>query len=129
MTNRDSILAHKEQAIDFLQLVVAGKIDEAYENYVNIHGRHHNLYYSGEFTSLKKGMLENHAQFPNKRLMVKNVLGDGDLVAIHSHIILKAGDPGMVTAHIFRFEEGKIVEMWDIGQAVPVDSPNRMGAF
>ena len=129
MTNRDSILAHKEQAIDFLQLVVAGKIDEAYENYINIHGRHHNLYYSGEFTSLKKGMLENHAQFPNKRLMVKNVLGDGDLVAIHSHIILKAGDPGMVTVHIFRFEEGKIVEMWDIGQAIPVDSPNRMGAF
>jgi predicted SnoaL-like aldol condensation-catalyzing enzyme len=129
MTNRDSILAHKEQAIDFLQLVVAGKIDEAYENYVNIHGRHHSLYYSGEFTSLKKGMLENHAQFPNKRLMVKNVLGDGDLVAIHSHIILKAGDPGMVTVHIFRFEDGKIVEMWDIGQAIPVDSPNRMGAF
>jgi predicted SnoaL-like aldol condensation-catalyzing enzyme len=61
--------------------------------------------------------------------MVKNVLGDGDLVAIHSHLIFTAGEPGMATVHIFRFEEGKIVEMWDIGQAIPVESPNRMGAF
>jgi predicted SnoaL-like aldol condensation-catalyzing enzyme len=129
MTNRDSIQAHKEQAVDFLQLVVAGKINEAYESYVNMHGKHHNPYFSGEFNSLKKGMLENHAQFPNKRLMVKNVLGDGDLVAIHSHLIFTAGEPGMATVHIFRFEEGKIVEMWDIGQAIPVESPNRMGAF
>jgi predicted SnoaL-like aldol condensation-catalyzing enzyme len=129
MTNRDSIQAHKEQAIDFLQLVVAGKIDEAYESYVNMHGKHHNLFFSGEFSSLKKGMLENQTQNPNKRLMVKNVLGDGDLVAIHSHLIFKAGEPGMATVHIFRFEEGKIVEMWDIGQVIPVESPNRMGAF
>jgi predicted SnoaL-like aldol condensation-catalyzing enzyme len=129
MTNRDSIQAHKEQAVDFLQLVVAGNIDEAYENYVNMHGRHHNVYFSGEFSSLKRGMMEDQAQYPNKRLMVKNVLGDGDLVAIHSNLIFKAGEPGMATVHIFRFEEGKIVEMWDIGQAIPIDSPNRMGAF
>jgi predicted SnoaL-like aldol condensation-catalyzing enzyme len=129
MTNIDSIQAHKEQAVDFLQLVVAGNIDEAYENYVNMHGRHHNVYFSGEFSSLKRGMMEDQAQYPNKRLMVKNVLGDGDLVAIHSNLIFKAGEPGMATVHIFRFEEGKIVEMWDIGQAIPIDSPNRMGAF
>jgi predicted SnoaL-like aldol condensation-catalyzing enzyme len=129
MTNRDSIQAHKEQAVDFLQLVVAGRIDEAYENYVNMHGHHHNLYFSGEFSSLKKAMSENLVQIPNKRLMVKNVLGDGDLVAIHSHLITKVGEPGLVTVHIFRFEEGKIVEMWDLSQAIPLDSPNRMGAF
>jgi predicted SnoaL-like aldol condensation-catalyzing enzyme len=87
------------------------------------------MYYSAEFISLKQGMVENHAQFPNKRLMVKNVLGDGNLVAIHSNIVLKIGEPGIATVHIFRFEEGKIVEMWDIGQAVPIDSPNRVGAF
>jgi predicted SnoaL-like aldol condensation-catalyzing enzyme len=92
-------------------------------------GKHHNMYYSAEFISLKQGMVENHAQFPNKRLMVKNVLGDGNLVAIHSNIVLKIGEPGIATVHIFRFEEGKIVEMWDIGQAVPIDSPNRVGAF
>lgn len=129
MTNRSNIQAHKEKALDFLHLVVAGSIEEAYDNYVNMRGKHHNVYFSAEFTSLKQGMIENHAQFPNKRLMVKNVLGDGSLVAIHSNIIMKMGEPGIAVVHIFRFEGGKIVEMWDIGQAIPLDSPNRLGAF
>jgi predicted SnoaL-like aldol condensation-catalyzing enzyme len=129
MTNKTSIQAQKESAVDFLQLVVAGSIDEAYDTYVNMRGRHHNLYYAADFSSLKRGMIENHAQFPSKRLMVKNVIGDGRLVAIHSNIIMKTGEPGIAVVHIFRFEQGKIVEMWDIGQAIPLESPNRMGAF
>jgi predicted SnoaL-like aldol condensation-catalyzing enzyme len=129
MTNKSSIQALKESALDFLHLVVAGDIDEAYDKYVNMHGKHHNVYFSAEFISLKQGMIENHTQFPNKRLMVKNVLGDGNLVAIHSNIVMKTGEPGMAAVHIFRFEEGRIVELWDIGQAIPIDTPNRMGAF
>ena len=129
MTNRSNIETQKEIAIDFLNLVVAGSIDEAYDNYVNMHGKHHNVHYSAEFESLKKGMLENHAQFPHKRIMVKNVMGDCELVAVHSNIILKPGEPGIATVHIFRFEAGKIVEMWDVGQSIPYDSPNRLGAF
>ena len=74
-------------------------------------------------------MVESHAQFPNKRLMVKNVLAEGDLVVIHSNIIMKPGEPGMAVVHIFQFEGDKIVEMWDVGQAIPADSPNRLGAF
>jgi predicted SnoaL-like aldol condensation-catalyzing enzyme len=129
MTNRSSIQAHKESAVDFLQLIVAGNIDEAYKLYVNMHGKHHNVYYSSEFTSLKQGMIDNHAQFPNKKIRVKNVLGDGDLVAVHSNIVMKTGEPGIAVVHIFRFEDGRIAEMWDVGQTIPTDSPNRMGAF
>jgi predicted SnoaL-like aldol condensation-catalyzing enzyme len=129
MTNKSSLQTQKEIAVDFLQLVVAGSINEAYDNYVNIHGKHHNVYYSAEFASLKHGMIENHAQFPNKWLMVKNVLGDANLVAVHSNLILKPGEPGMAVVHIFRFDKGKIIEMWDIGQIIPIESPNRLGAF
>ncbi len=129
MTNRTNIQNHKERAVDFLNLVVAGEIDEAYDSYINMHGRHHNVYYAADFASLKKGMLENHAQFPNKRIMVKNVLGDGNLVAVHSNIVTKAGEPGVSAVHLFRFENGRIVEMWDVGQAVPISSPNLTGAF
>lgn len=129
MTNKSSVQAHKESAVDFLQLVIAGQIDEAYRNYVNMHGRHHNLYYTADFTALKRGMIENHAQFPDKRIMVKNVLGDGDLVAVHSNVIMKDGEPGISVVHIFRFEDGKIFEMWDVGQAIPANTRNQLGAF
>ncbi len=129
MTNKTSLEIQKERAMDFLNMVVAGHIDEAYVNYVNMHGVHHNMYYSSEFASLKRGMKENHAQFPSKRLMVKNVLSDGNMVAVHSHIVMIEGQPGIAVVHIFRFEEGKIIEMWDVGQAIPLDSPNRRGPF
>jgi predicted SnoaL-like aldol condensation-catalyzing enzyme len=129
MTNKSSIQTQKEYAVDFLNLLMSGNINEAYESYVNMHGRHHNVYYASDFLSLKQGMIENQAQFPNKRLMVKNVLGDGNLVAVHSNIIMKEGEPGLSVVHLFRFENGKIVEMWDVGQALPVNSPNLIGAF
>lgn len=129
MTNKTNLQIQKERALDFLQMVVSGSIDDAYENYINMNGIHHNMYYSAQFSALKKGMKENHIQFPHKRLMVKNVLGEGSLVAVHSNIILKEGEPGMAVVHLFRFEDGKIVEMWDVGQAIPSDSPNRRGAF
>lgn len=129
MTNRSSVQTQKEIAVDFLNLIAAGNIDEAYDSYVNMRGRHHNVYYAADFTSLKQGMIENHTQYPNKRLMVKNVLGDGDLVAVHSNIIMKAGEPGVSVVHLFRFDNGKIIEIWDVGQPVPANSPNLIGAF
>ncbi len=129
MTNKTSLEIQKERALDFLQLVVAGNIDEAYDSYINLRGVHHNVYYAADFASLKKGMKDNHAQFPNKRLMVKNVISEGSLVAVHSNIVMKPGEPGVAVVHIFRFEDGKIAEMWDVGQSIPLDSPNRRGAF
>ena len=74
-------------------------------------------------------MIENQVQFPNKQLTIKHVLGDGELVAVHSHILPHPGDTGGSAVHLFRFQDDKIVEMWDIGQPVPVDSPNKDGAF
>jgi hypothetical protein len=31
--------------------------------------------------------------------------------------------------HIFRFQNDLIAELWDIGQAVPENSPNQFGMF
>ena len=121
--------ARRQAAKQFLQLVVAGQIDEAYQKHVDLNGKHHNPLFAEGFPALKKAMIENHVQFPNKQLLVKNVLSDGELVAVHSQIVLRPGEPSIATVHLFRFGGDKIVEMWDVGQAVPGDSPNRDGAF
>ncbi len=73
-------------------------------------------------------MTENHTQFPGKQLMVMNVFGEGEM-AMHSHIALWSGDTGIAAVHLFRFQDGMIAEMWDCGQPVPPDSPNKDGAF
>ncbi len=119
----------KEIAVEFLQLVIAGRINEAYEKYVDMAGKHHNPYFPGGFQALEKAMIENHLQFPAKQYAMKNVLGDDNLVAVHGHIVLRPGDTGIAVVHLFRFQDNKIVEIWDIGQPVPPDSPNRDGMF
>jgi predicted SnoaL-like aldol condensation-catalyzing enzyme len=129
MMNQDGIEENKKLALDFLKMVVAGDIEAAFEKYVDLSGVHHNVYFPKGFPSLKQAMLDNHAQFPVKQFTPKNVLGDGDLVAVHSSIILKADDPGMTVVHLFRFQNGKIVEMWDVGQEIPHDMPNEDGAI
>lgn len=116
-------------ATDFLTLVVVGRIDEAYEKYVDMNGKHHNAFYPAGFAPLKQGMKDNHTQFPHKKITVKNIVGDGDLVAVHSHLELKPGELGMIVVHIMRFHGGKIVELWDCGQPIPADSPNQDGIF
>lgn len=115
--------------MSFLRLVVAGKIREAYATYVSPDMRHHNMAFAGDAASLEKAMEENHVKCPNKILDVKRALEDGDLVAVHSHIRLRAVEPGFAAVHIFRFEGDRIVEMWDMGQPVSEKSPNANGMF
>ncbi len=125
----NDVQARKAAASEFLRWVVAGKIAEAYEKHVDMGGIHHNPYFPAGFEALRNAMMENHLEFPGKRLTVRNVIGDGDLVAVHSHLVMRAGEPGMAVVHIFRFEGRRIVEMWDCGQILPSDSLNKDGAF
>lgn len=121
--------SNKKSAIDFLNMVIAGRIDEAYQKYVDMNGKHHNPYFPKGFKELQKGMEDNHRQFPLKKFSIKNVLEDGNLVAVHSHLMFKEGEDGIITFHMFRFDKGKIVEMWDCGQPIQRNSPNKDGPF
>lgn len=119
----------KEAASSFLRLASSGKVNEAYQRHVSASFRHHNPYFAGDTETLKAAMRENAAQFPQKTIDIKHVVADGDLVAVHAHVRLKPGDLGIATIHLFRFEEDRIVELWDVGQAVPETSPNEHGMF
>jgi len=121
--------AKKDAAVGFLTMVAAGKIDEAYERHVGPGLVHHNQHFKGDIASLKQAMKDNHAENPGKVLEVKRSLEDGELVAVHSHIRQSEADGGFAVVHLFRFEGGKVVEMWDVGQAVAADSPNENGVF
>jgi hypothetical protein len=71
----------------------------------------------------------SHKANDNKQLAIKNVLGDGDLAAVHSRILLWSGEAGLAAVHLFSFQSDEIIETWDCGQPVPVDSPNEDGVF
>lgn len=119
----------KELAVSFLHLVSSGKVDEAYERYIGTGFCHHNPYFRGDADSLKAAMKENAAVTPNKTFEVKHAIAEGAIVAVHSHIKQKPEDLGAAVVHIFRFNEERIVEMWDLGQPIPENSPNENGMF
>lgn len=120
---------YKEIAIDFLQLAAKGDSREAFSKYVGQAFKHHNVYFKGDAETLMTAMEENAQQVPDKIFEVKRALEDGDLVAVHSHVRPTPDHLGYAVMHIFRFEEGKIAEMWDFGQEVPEEMVNENGMF
>lgn len=120
---------HKNKAITFLQLASSGNVQEAYSKYVDKNFKHHNPFFEGSADVLAAGMEENARQNPNKLFEIKRVIEEGDLVAVHSHVRMKPEDRGIAVVHIFRFERGLIVELWDVGQPIPDESVNQYGMF
>lgn len=129
MMNMKATLTHKEKAVSFLQLVASGKVEEAYQKYISPEFRHHNPYFRGDANSLMVAMQENAALNPNKILEVKHAIGEAEMVTVHSHVRQNPDDIGGAVVHIFRFQDDQIVELWDVGQPIPEDSPNENGMF
>ncbi len=69
------------------------------------------------------------ANFPKAHLDIKRVLGEGDLVALHSEWIRSPGQRGEAVVDIVRFEQGKIVEHWDVVQPIPETPKNDNSMF
>jgi predicted SnoaL-like aldol condensation-catalyzing enzyme len=120
---------NKQSAISFLKTVCDRKIEEAYAKYMAPNMRHHNAHFPGDPESLKQGMIESHTRFPETTIDIKHAIEEGNLVSVFSHVQLKPNGPSVGVVHMFRFENGKIAEMWDIGQLVSDDSPNENGMF
>ena len=119
----------KDAAVEFLTLAASGKVSDAYARHVGFGFRHHNPHFRGDAASLKEAMQENATRNPNKALKVQRALQDGNEVVVLSHVQQHPGERGAAVVHIFRFEGGRIVELWDIGQEVPEKSINENGMF
>jgi predicted SnoaL-like aldol condensation-catalyzing enzyme len=122
-------LSRKESAISFLKLAASGNLREAYDNHISPTFRHHNPYFAADARSLKAGMAEAAAKFPDTTLEIQHVLEEDDLVAVHSRVNHSTDSPEIAVVHLFRFEGSLIAELWDIGIEEPKDSPNENGMF
>ncbi|HEY1076521.1 MAG TPA: nuclear transport factor 2 family protein [Fontimonas sp.] len=121
--------SNKLAARDFLNLVIANRIDEAYRKHVGVGFVHHNPYFRSDADTLRRGMQESEDAHPNKVFEIQRAIAEGDLVAVHSRLVFAAAPTGMAVVHLFRFEGGKIVEFWDVGQILPDEMVNERGMF
>ena len=122
--------SRKEVATAFLRHAATGDVRTAYDEYVSPRFRHHNPSFHGDAGSLSEAMEENASQFPEKTIDIEHAIEEADFVAVHSRVRLHPQGPEIATVHIFRFDaDDRVVELWDIGQPVPNDSPNENGMF
>src|SRR4051812_42024334 len=68
-------------------------------------------------------------KFPNSRSEIRRVFAEGDYVILHVHAVREPGTRGRAIIDIFKLENGKIVEHWDVAQDVPEKAANSNGMF
>ena len=68
-------------------------------------------------------------KFPNSRSEIKRSFVDGDYVILHVHAVREPGTRGNAIIDIFKLENGKIVEHWDVVQPIPENPANNNGMF
>ncbi len=68
-------------------------------------------------------------QAPQASFHLKRAIAEDDQVVLHYNLQMFPGDLGQAVVDIFRVEDGRIVEHWDVMQPVPADSNNDNGMF
>jgi len=121
--------SNAQTAIDFLTRAASGDVREAYARHVAPDFKHHNAYFPSDRESLLRGMEQSAQAEPNKAFTVKQAIDDGERVAVLSHLVRADAGKQYAVVHILRFDNGRIVEMWDVAQEIPAESPNTLGMF
>ena len=102
---------------------------EAAKKYIGDRYIQHNPYVpngADAFYGYFEGFFKEH---PKSRADIKKVIGEGDLVMLHLNSKMDDKDRGKAIVDIFRVENGKIVEHWDVIQDVPERSANSNTMF
>jgi predicted SnoaL-like aldol condensation-catalyzing enzyme len=120
---------NKAVAVEFLTQCATGRVRDAYERHVAGQFKHHNPYFQSDRKSLLEAMEQSAAHEPNKSFQVMRTVASDDTVAVLSRLQREQAGLEYAVVHILKFKNGKIVEMWDVGQEIPRDSPNELGMF
>ncbi|ANZ40916.1 hypothetical protein BBK82_37975 [Lentzea guizhouensis] len=123
---------NKQVVIDYYQTAFNGNPEKAVADHFGPHYVQHNPDAADGPEAFIGFVHYLRGQFPNLRLDIKRVIAEGDMVVTHSHLDLEPGNPenpGQALADYFRLEGGKVVEHWDVIQAVPKNSANSNGMF
>ena len=68
-------------------------------------------------------------KFPNSHSEIKRSFVDGDYVILHVNAVREPGTKGNAIVDIFKLENGKIVEHWDVVQPIPENPANNNTMF
>ena len=120
---------NKKNVVEFYEKALNQKDFEAASKYLGPRYTQHNPAAADGPEGLKAFIQFLREKFPNSHSEVKRVFADGDNVVVHVHAIREPGTRGRAIIDIFKLENGKIVEHWDVAQDIPEKAANPNGMF
>ena len=123
--------ANKANTVAFhKKAVFEGDVENAFRFYAGGSYRQHNPLIEDGMEGLRKfvaWILANHADAHGE---IKRAFADGDYVILHSHWHGLSDNPlGEAVVDIYRSEDGKVVEHWDVIQPIPETAANKNTMF
>lgn len=128
ITDLDKTERNKELASGLVNdLFVNGKVELA-EKYISKEQYiQHNTMFPDGYDALIKAM-ETMSQMPDfKYIQAHHIWGEGNFVLVAGEGTINGGEH--IIYDLFRFENEKVVEHWDIIQAIPAEKANDNGVF
>ena len=121
---------NKKIVVDFYEGVFSKHQVQTYsDRYISTQYIQHNPYVADGKAPFVNYFTQYFKEHPQAKSTIKRVIADGDLVVLHVHSTQNAQDRGEAVVDIFRVEQGKIVEHWDVIQSIPAESANRNSMF
>jgi len=121
--------ANKRIATEFYDAAINRKDFAAASQYLGSSYRQHNPTAADGAEGLRAFIDFLKTRFPNQRGEIKRVVAEGDLVVLHVHSTRGDDTPGRAIVDIFRIENGKVVEHWDVIQDIPAKPANQNTMF
>lgn len=112
---------NKANALAFYEMAFnQHRVQEAADRYIGKTYLQHNPGVTDGAQAFVDAFVPFLKENPQSRAEIKRVMADGDLVMLHVLSRTSPQDKGEAVVDIFRFDKaGKIVEHWDVIQAVP----------
>ena len=126
----NNLSQNKRMAKDCLDLLFNQKKPaQAVAQYIAPNYRQHNPYaQEGPQGVIAYASIYNKNN-PQSHMDFKRIIAEGDFVVVHSHLKPNPSDRGESIVDIFRVQDGKLVEHWDVVQPVPANAANRNTMF
>ena len=120
---------NKKIVVDFYEKAINQKDFEAASKHFGPRYTQHNPVAADGPEGLKAFLQFLKEKFPSSKSEIKRVFADGDYVILHVHAVREPGARGSAIVDIFKLENGKIVEHWDVVQPIPEKAANSNGMF
>jgi len=129
MSSNTSLERNKQIVRDFFDKMFAKHdVDGALDNFKPDYIQHNPNVPTGR-EAIRAAFKQSVKDTPGIKTDIKRIIAEGDLVVVHHHFKPDPKVLGLAVIDIFRIEDGKIAEHWDLANPIPENPKNNNSMF